>query len=247
LKIDTLMNALGELPDEMILEASPACAAQARPQRAARPRRRRILRTTLIAAVLVMLLSVTVYAAGGGLGGLFTYQDESWTSLDRLPRAEKKIGLDMIVPEEFSNGFRFEKMAITMTDEINETGEVVESYPSLSVHYGHAGESVRLEIMADRPQPHNGSWEQREIDDVTLWCEDFTLMVVPEGYRPTEEELARAERGELMISYGSDEVQIMSSSFVQFTLDGGLYSLLNMDGMRVDELADMAAEIIRSG
>ena len=49
-----------------------------------------------------------------------------------------------------------------------------------------------------------------------------------------------------MIGWGADTIEILPSSFVQFTLDGALYNLLSMDGTEAETLCAMAEEIIRT-
>lgn len=233
-----ILNALSELPDDMILDARPTVAV--------RPRRR-VLRTALIAAMLAMLLSVTAYAASGNLAGLSTSlrPGRQWTSLDKLPKAEKLVGVGITLPESFSNGFAFEKMDVHYTDRTDGDGAVVETFPSLNARYGRDGSQVTVEVMADRPQSYEEYWHSRKIEGVTVWYRSFTYLAVPEDYRPGEDELARIERGELMIGYGANAVETLSTSFAQFTLDGAQYDLLNMDGLGGEELCKMAEEIIR--
>lgn len=233
-----ILSALSELPDDMILDARPTVAV--------RPRRR-VLRTALIAAMLAMLLSVTAYAASGNLAGLNTSlrPGRQWTSLDKLPKAEKLVGVGITLPESFSNGFAFEKMDVHYTDRTDGDGAVVETFPSLNARYGRDGSQVTVEVMADRPQSYEEYWHSRKIEGVTVWYRSFTYLAVPEDYRPGEDELARIERGELMIGYGANAVETLSTGYAQFTLDGALYDLLNMDGLGGEELCKMAEEIIR--
>lgn len=232
-----ILSALSELPDDLIAEARPT---------AVRPKRR-ILRTALIAAALAMLLSVTAYAASGNLAGLSTSRrpGRQWTSLDKLPKAEKLVGVGITLPESFSNGFAFEKMEVHYTDRSDGDGAVVETFPSLNARYGRDGSQVTVEVMADRPQSYEEYWHSRKIEGVTVWYRSFTYLAVPEDYRPGEDELARIERGELMIGYGANAVETLSTGYAQFTLDGAQYDLLNMDGLGGEELCKMAEEIIR--
>lgn len=241
MKTDIIFDAMNALPDDMILDAG---AVRAKPH----PRRSSILRTALIAAVMALLLSVTAYAAGGSLAGQHSSSllGLNWTSLNKLPRAEKRLGLKLTVPERFENGFAFERMTLQYTEVTDDAGETVETFPELNVYYGAEGKQLSLDIMAERPQLHNGGWTTRDCDGVTLWCHAFTYLAVPESYLPNEEETARIESGELMIGYGASEVLRMESSFVQFELEGALYNLLSMDGTGVETLCAMAEEIIRA-
>ena len=239
-KTEQFLDAINDLPDELILEAGE--------HRARRRTYRRALRTALIAAALAMLLSVTAYAAGGSLAGQHNSPKPgmSWSSLSKLPKAERALGLAVTVPERFESGFIFQKMNLSCIEITDDAGNVMETYPELNVRYDSGESTFELNIMAERPQPHNGAWTTYDYEGVTLWCESFTYMAVPENYRETEEDLRRKERGELMIGWGADTIEILPSSFVQFTLDGALYNLLSMDGTEAETLCAMAEEIIRT-
>lgn len=238
---DQILSALGELPDDMLLEARTGKA---------RSPGRRAVRTILFAALIAMLLSVTAYAAGGSLAGWKTSLKPGWTwhSLERLPRAERKLGFSVIVPEDFENGFSFDKMALEFTDVTDDRGEVMETFPELNVHYRRGDETVYLDIMADRPQQFTGTWITREASGVTLFGKQAQYKLVPEDYQRTEEDMALQESGELTISWGGDAISYFTVSYVQFKLGDGAYSLMSMEGMELEELFMMAEEIVlRSG
>ena len=94
MKTETFLDVMNELPDDLILDAGTVREKHV-------PGSRRILRTALIAAVLALLLSVTAYAAGGGLAGYVssTRPGAVWTTLGAIPRAERKLGVTLTVPE----------------------------------------------------------------------------------------------------------------------------------------------------
>ena len=237
MKTERFLDAMNELPVELIAETGPA--RQVRP-------RRRALRTVLLAAVFAMLLTVTAYAAGGNLVGYSTSlrPGSSWTELRYLPRVEKRMGLELRVPESFANGFVFGKMELLYTDHTDAEGKIVETFPELNARYRREGADVTLSAEREREQIYDSSWTRRDVEGVTLWYRSFTYKAVPADYQETEADRALKERGELMIGWGSERIELMSTSYVQFALDGTLYNLLNMDGVSVEELCAMAEEII---
>ena len=61
----------------------------------------------------------------------------------------------------------------------------------------------------------------------------------------TEEDKKAEENGELVFSWGSDEVEISKVSSVQWVKDGIQYMLMQIDGkLSENELRDMAADLI---
>ena len=241
MKTEEFLDVMNELPNDLILDAGAAREKTV-------PRRRRVLRTALLAAVLTLLLSVTAYAAGGFTGYIFTTgRGVTWTSVDKLPRAERKLGLRLSVPESFSNGFSFREMTLLDTSRINDEGQVTETYPELSASYQTSGAVCSLFVSGERPEPHGAGAAARECGGVTAWGRSQDYKAVPEGYELTEEDNARRASGELTISWGSDSVKEFTLTSVQFTLGGADYLLMSMEGLPTDELFAMAEEIILAG
>ena len=61
----------------------------------------------------------------------------------------------------------------------------------------------------------------------------------------TDEDKKAEENGELVFSWGSDEVKISEVSSVQWVKDGIQYMLMQIDGkLSENELRDMAADLI---
>ncbi len=240
MKTEEFLDVMNDLPDELILDAG---RIRDKPV----PRRRRVLRTALLAAALVLLLSATAYAAGG-LAGFHTSNRPGavWTSPDALPRAEKQLGAPIIVPESFENGFAFQQVTLRYTNRTDDAGAVVETFPELDVRYKRDGMTVMLNLNRSFPQPHGQGWTERESGGTGVWCRSETYKAVPEDYELTEEDLALRASGEMTISWGSDRVEILPMSTVQFTREGVDYMLMSMEGLPVDELFAMAEEIIQS-
>ena len=236
---DSLMQAMNELPEDLIAEAL-------KPQR--RVPVRRILRTVLIAALIAVLFSVTAYAAGGGLGGIVTSRKpgRAWKNLDALPKAERMLGRELVVPERFACGFVFENMNVSYSDVVDDDGAVVETYPEFYAQYSREKEQLHLNIRAGTNQVSGSGWTEREQDGVTLYCHSFIFKAVPVDYQETEEDRAQKETGELMLSWGSDRIETYAMGFVNFELDGSAYVLFSYDGLAMDELCAMAGEIIRT-
>ncbi len=236
---DSLIQAMNELPEDLIAEALET-------ERQRVPVKR-VLRTLLIAAVIAVFFSVTAYAAGGNLGSITSSarMGRHWSTLDVLPKAERMLGLGLTVPERFESGFVFADMDITYSDLRDPDGAIVKTYPEFYANYTRGDQTLILNVQAWERAPGGAGWLEREQDGTTLYCHSFTYKVVPVDYRETEEDTARKETGELMIAWGGDEVETFPMCFVVFERGGAAYALFSYDGLAMDELCAMAGEIIR--
>ncbi len=220
---DSLMQAMNELPEDLIAEALET-------ERQRVPVKR-VLRTLLIAAVIAVFFSVTAYAAGGNLGSITSSarMGRHWSTLDVLPKAERMLGLGMTVPERFESGFVFADMDITYSDLRDPDGAIVKTYPEFYANYTRGDQTLILNVQAWERAPGGAGWLEREQDGTTLYCHSFTWK----------------ETGELMIAWGGDEVETFPMCFVVFERGGAAYALFSYDGLSMDELCAMAGEIIR--
>lgn len=193
----------------------------------------------VVAVAAVCLLSVTCYAATQ-LGGAVSHSNNQIVDFADMEKAEKKIGMDAKYVEHFANGFTFDRGGTGETQGLDEEGNPMgKTYLSLNVSYrNEAGDWVVLlvedgNVYADAGQP---AAEGYSLD---------TYMFVPPDYELTEEDKAKEAAGELVISYGSEEVEIQQMEGYSWQ-DGGLYySLTASDcGFGEEEMAKMAAEIM---
>ena len=84
-----------------------------------------------------------------------------------------------------------------------------------------------------------------EVNGVTLTYRDAHYRFVPPDYQPTDEEEQMEKNGELVISYGSDEVTDEQFQSVCWEKDSVTYLLSGFDtGLDAQTMFNMAAEII---
>ena len=105
----------------------------------------------LIAAALIGLLTVTAYAAEMlPIHKLESGKTKHYESYSDVDRAIAQVGLEVSVPEEFENGFRFQGVDVGQTIGKDARDEKVLTYRQLSVSYENPqGQELTLLIRAD--------------------------------------------------------------------------------------------------
>ena len=255
MKRESISLALNDLDERHISDTaaySPQ-AGQGSPERIVPMNKKRII-TFALAAVLILALGITAYAGGGLLRAIGTHampKTGEYSSLAELPKIEKDVGFPMIVPEDFSNGYRFSDLKVNGEAVYGENNEVLTEYYTVHALYAKPGSAeIRLVLgpvfeLPDTPAaPEPG--ERRTVGGVPVELTRDHYKVVPEDYEKTEDDLAREAEGHFYISFGSDEIEEYELAFAGFRLDGVEYTLMDMAATAdsPDILAQMAEEII---
>ena len=86
----------------------------------------------------------------------------------------------------------------------------------------------------------------RTVDGVELRYSRDHFKFVPEDYEKTGADLTAEKAGHYYISFGADVIMESEFAFVEFTLDGVEYTLMDSaaDGDSEETLCQMATEII---
>ena len=244
---DNLLDAMGLLDERTVADAK-RYPLQPLPRKAGG--RRRARRIALLAAVLSLLFAVTAYALGGP-GGIFTSRlprDWGKDRFESLPYYEKEAGFSIQAVEEFSNGYRFREMALERSAVVDEGGSTLDEYLGIALNYEKEdGPDLYLSVTPRAESDEaNASppTETRELDGVPVQYCRSAYKVVPEGYRPTEEDAARQAAGELTISYGSSAVKETYVCSVLFCLEDTRYCLLCLSDLDADVMFRMAEELL---
>lgn len=255
MKRESISLALNDLDVRHISDTatySPQ-AGQGSPERIVPMNKKRII-TFALAAVLILALGITAYAGGGLLRAIGTHampKTGEYSSLAELPKIEKDVGFPMIVPEDFSNDYRFSDLKVNGEAVYGENSEVLTEYYTVHALYAKPGSAeIRLVLgpvfeLPDTPAaPEPG--ERRTVDGVAVNLSRDHYKVVPEDYEKTEDDLAREADGHYYISFGSDEIEEYELAFAGFRLDGVEYTLMDMaaNGDSLEVLVQMAEEII---
>jgi len=198
-----------------------------------------------VAATLVM--GITVFAASGIISQWFS-SSSSVPDYEALPSAEqivKDIGYEAITIDEFANGYKFYNGSIVDNALADEIGNVAEKFKSVIFRYKKNGDEVIFSQDKFNSTVETGGEIITSIDGVDVYYYSHTNKLVPGDYKMTDEDKEAEKNGELVFSYGMDEVKIIEVQSVSWEKDSTRYQLLQLDGkLSADELAEMAKEII---
>lgn len=223
------------------LKADPMMLERIKREAASRERKERIsmklFTAKRIAAVAVVCFaSVTCYAAVH-FSGVEAQTTVDITSYAQLEKAEEKVGFDMKTVETFSNGFTFVDGGTGEMYGQDENGNNVgDPYVLMTLSYEKEGKTVVVTAQDGNPYP-----------DAGLGYSSQLYKFVPEGYELTAEDKEKEANGELIISYGTDEVMETVMEIYSWK-DGNLYYSMTADNCDLGEeaMAQMAAQMQNS-
>ena len=201
-----------------------------------------------IAVAATLVMGITVFAASGIISQWFS-SSSSIPDYKTLPTAEqviKDIGYEAVTIDEFANGYKFDNGSIVDNALADETGKVAEKFKSVMFRYEKSGDEVIFSQDKYNSAVETSGEVITTVDGIDLYYYSYTNKLVPGNYKMTEEDKKAEESGELVFSYGMDEVTISEVQSVSWIKDGIHYQLMQIDGkLSADELADMAAEVIK--
>lgn len=206
---------------------------------------KRIVSIIAIAAVFACL--ATAFAANG-LGGWFSGTEKVYDVLPSEAQYIEDVGYAPILIECFENGYAYKTGHVMNNEVYTDAGDMTDTFKSAMFSYEKDGDEVIFsqdKLQSDKvPQ---GS-VVADVDGCKIYYHSYTNMVVPEDYELSEEEKAAEESGEVIFSYGSDEVTEFIVQSVQWSEDGVQFMLMQMNGeLTADELVAMAKEAINEG
>lgn len=230
--------------EERVKDVTPAAEMLQSVKREAAMRRKETVsmkfgmkKLAVVAAV--CLMSVTCYAAVR-FAGAVTHSTQNITRYADLAKAEEKVGFEAKYVEAFQNGFTFYMAGTGETQGYDEEGNAFgEVYQMLSISYkNEAGDDLSLTVENGDPYADAG--------EETLGYSSQTFQFMPPDAELTEEAKALQEAGELIVSYGSDEVSVEQMENYTW-VDNGLYYSLTASDMNFGEsgMKAMAEEIMQ--
>ena len=199
-----------------------------------RPRR---MRFAVVAAAMVCVLIGGAFAAGPivGLTSSTNANDLSFSLSDEA-KVEKEAGFTVRLPETL-NGASFDNMVAQPVNAIDADGNTVYSYQEFYASYRDGATQPFLSVIESENHTNEGLSDKtivdtREVNGITLTYREIPTIHLPptEDAKPTAEEQAAADRGEMFISYGSDTREDGMYHTIDWDEDGLHYSIGANDG-----------------
>lgn len=244
MKATELAKAFNEIDDAYLAELDTS-----EKERITMKNRKKFSRI-LIAAAVICLLSITAFAAEQARVNSLVTKDKAYNeNYEVLKQEMEKSGLDVNLPEQFTSGFRFQKVRTGEVEGTDDAGNFVMSFRELTAYYRNDnGQQVSLWMhpnLAEEGDTRTPT-ASKTVGGVTLNYYVDHYKFVPDGYEPSEEEQQWMQQPGNYLSYGSDEVVESAFAFLNWKTAENDFSIADMTAaIHPDVLFSMAEEIIK--
>jgi hypothetical protein len=245
--------------DQMMRQALPPISVddhllgRTRKRMEERQMKRTMSKRILVAAALCVIMGAIAVGAVSQMrtGTILQTWNDGIKDYRKLDKIKKKLGFNCRVPRMLSDDLAFYSMSISEEKAIGEKAETLRVYKGLMVEYqGKAGDSVLMSITLkedeewgqERPLVIEGN--AGEIGGIPVDVSITRYRLVPADYQPSEAEKALQEARELILSYGSDQIEDMTIGDATFLLDGVIYCITDLEEPSKGELMGMARAVI---
>lgn len=204
---------------------------------------------SLIAIAAALALGVTVFAASGIVTTWFSSSSSipEYKSLPSAKQVKSDIGYEPVLIGEFENGYTFKEGSVINNKHVDESGNSVEKFKSVSFKYEKNGDRVIFSQDKFNSELDTEGDIISTVSGTDIYYFSYTNKIVPPNYKMTDEDKKAEENGELVFSYGSSEVEILEVQSVTWRSNDIQYQLLQIDGkLSADDLVSMAEEIINN-
>lgn len=204
----------------------------------------------IVAVAAAMILGITAFASSGIITS-WNSSSSSNPSYKSLPSAEqcvKDAGYVPVLIDSFENEYTFKDGSLVNNNLTDENGNSVEKFKSFSFRYSNGNDEVTF--SADKYSSDMEATGEiiADTDGTDIYINEYTNKFVPGDYELTEEDKAAQESGELVFSFGADDVKICEVKNVLWSVGDIHYTLTQIDGkLSPEDLAEMAKEAISSG
>ncbi len=204
-------------------------------------------RYAVIVAVATMFIGISVYAAGS-LVASWSSSSSSIAEFKKLPTSEQcmeKIGYVPALIDQFENGYLFKNASIINNDLKDESDVSLEKFRSIDMRYEKGDNEVDLSADKFETKMETPGEMVATVDGIDLYYQMYRNKQVPGNYKQTTEDKEAERKGELVFSYGIDEIRIAEVKSLYWEQDGIHYNLMQFDGdLSQDDFVAMATEII---
>ncbi|MDT3845030.1 MAG: hypothetical protein LIV11_10740 [Bacillota bacterium] len=212
--------------------------------------------TGIVAAACVMLIGVTAFAGSGIISSIESHNrlGSNIAVYKDMTKLENSIHMDVLTVEKFNNGFSFRNAEILDEANYSADGADLADVSGVDITYSKDGMAdiyLEAEPVLTIRNDKDTSMETRMVGDVAVkYSLDEYLFLPPDQEGKVSQELLdRMEKDDhFFISYGSEQEKTQMITNLSFDVAGVHYSLVTFDTtLTVDELFDMAEELITSG
>ena len=202
---------------------------------------------SLIAIAAALVLGITAFATSGMVTTWFSSSSSNaeYKSLPSAEQVKSDIGYEPVLIDTFENGYTFKDGSVIKNNLVDESGNSVEKFKSVSFKYEKNGDRVIFSQDKFNSEQDTEGEIISTVSGTDIYYFSYTNKIVPPDYKMTDEDKKAEENGELVFSYGSSKVEISEVQSVTWRNNGIKYNLMQIDGkLSADELAGMAEEII---
>lgn len=197
----------------------------------------------IVAVAACFLLGSTAFASGV-LTGWFSSADKEYSSMPTEQECIEDVGYAPVLVQEFENGYSYSTGYVVNNERADEKTGEVDKFKSAMFEYEKDGDIVYFWQEKYEGAGVNGTLVD-SFAGVDIYYYSYTNKIVPVDYQMTEADVEAEENGEVIFSWGSDEVMVMEVKNLMWLKDGVQYSLLQTGGLlSCDELCAMAKEAI---
>lgn len=182
-------------------------------------------------------------------------QNDEVYSYEQLAEVEEKLGFDFRVPVSIADGYIDPGVTIVDNTVSGEDAKALYSYKDASVSYTKEGAgwiSLNASKREDLDQESSQGEviqvydETREIDGIAVGVRIQNYKFVPEKYELTEEDQAAIDEGNLIVSYGTEDVEEMTMTNAFFDIEDVAYVIVDSNGSDMESMFAMAEKVIRA-
>ena len=187
---------------------------------------------SLIAIAAALVLGITAFATSGMVTTWFSSSSSNaeYKSLPSAEQVKSDIGYEPVLIDTFENGYTFKDGSVIKNNLVDESGNSVEKFKSVSFRYERNGDKVIFSQDKFNSELDIDGKIISTVSGTDIYYFSYTNKIVPPDYKMTDEDKKAEENGELVFSYGSSKVEICEVQSVTWINDDIQYQLLQIDG-----------------
>lgn len=206
------------------------------------------------AILLVTLTSVVVASSKVSSWISFSSNADSFKSFPTDEEVTNTVGYSPKFVETLSNGFKYKSSSIRNSEGRDSQENTIIKCKGFNMFYEreNANEGEYLSFSTDnlseeifKEEITNSKVEAEQYKGIDLYYNETPYMFVPEDYEITEDEKEKQLKGELQISYGSEEVQHNLIQYVTWYENEIKYTFMGNDtNLSKEDMYNMAKTVI---